>query len=254
MRNVVLAAMPYMLGFCRQNKDTRPPGEKTVAGAQRRPKWVPYYSAQVLLRLCSGTPLISSMLTPAQVNAAIAHVRRLKRNQPQGKLTLSLDMGTRIKTSQKQEGSAIKHPLRFNLLNGFYSMPLNLLSYPIFPQLFPILGTRINLIARINSICTPSSHIIISITTPSFPSFSHQTGNFSFAKNKTLSTHCLGLTLHHFIWGPPTLNTSLNQPGNFSPLVKILMNHQSEVVVTRGQSSRVFLREGFEKEGCQVGT
>jgi hypothetical protein len=68
------------------------------------------------------------MLTPAQVNAAIAHVRRLKRNQPQGKLTLSLDMGTRIKTSQKQEGSAIKHPLRFNLLKGFYSMPPNLLS------------------------------------------------------------------------------------------------------------------------------
>jgi hypothetical protein len=32
-----------------------PPGEETVAGAHRRPKWVPYYSAQVLLRLCSGT-------------------------------------------------------------------------------------------------------------------------------------------------------------------------------------------------------
>jgi hypothetical protein len=56
--------MPYMLGFCRQNKDTCRPGEEIEAGTQRRPKWVAYYNAQVLLRLCSGTlPLISGMLT-----------------------------------------------------------------------------------------------------------------------------------------------------------------------------------------------
>jgi hypothetical protein len=59
-----------------------------------------------LLRLCSGmftlstgmlssgmlsTGMLSSgMLTPAQVKAAIAHVQKLKRNQRQGKLALSL--------------------------------------------------------------------------------------------------------------------------------------------------------------------
>ena len=54
--------MPYMLGFCRQNKDTRPPGEETVAGAHKEAKWVLYYSAQVLLQALLGT-LISGMLS-----------------------------------------------------------------------------------------------------------------------------------------------------------------------------------------------
>jgi hypothetical protein len=54
-----------------------------------RPKWVPHYGVQAasghaqdtqaLLRLCSG------MLTSAQVKAAVAQVRRLKRNQRKGK-------------------------------------------------------------------------------------------------------------------------------------------------------------------------
>jgi DUF971 family protein len=39
--------------------------------------------AQALLRLCSPS---------AQVKAAFAHVRRLKRNQQQGKLILSLEV------------------------------------------------------------------------------------------------------------------------------------------------------------------
>jgi hypothetical protein len=52
--------MPYMLGFYRQNKDTRAPGGKTIAGTHRNPKWVPYYSAQVLLRLCLVTLTLGS--------------------------------------------------------------------------------------------------------------------------------------------------------------------------------------------------
>jgi hypothetical protein len=62
-------------------------GKEIVAGAHRRPKWAPHYGAQdtqALLRLCLG------ILTSAQVKAAVAHVRRLKRNQRQGKLILSL--------------------------------------------------------------------------------------------------------------------------------------------------------------------
>jgi hypothetical protein len=79
--------------------------KETVAGAHRRPKWVPHYSAQansgraqntqVLLRLCSGllrlaqacsgsAPVYSppaQVCSPsAQVKAAVAHVRGLKRN------------------------------------------------------------------------------------------------------------------------------------------------------------------------------
>jgi hypothetical protein len=66
-------------------------GKETIAGAHGRPKWVPDHGAQAdsghaqdaqaLVRLRSGS---------AQVKAAVAHVRRLKRNQQQGKLILSL--------------------------------------------------------------------------------------------------------------------------------------------------------------------
>ena len=94
-------------------------GKETVAGAQRRPKWVPHYGAQAdsgraqdtqallrlaqaLFRLCSGSAQACSGSAPAcspsaqvgspsaQVKAAVAHVRRLKRNQRKGKLILSL--------------------------------------------------------------------------------------------------------------------------------------------------------------------
>jgi hypothetical protein len=48
-------------------------------------------SAQALLRLCSGMlRLCSGCSAATQVKAAVAHVRRLKRNQRKGKLTLSL--------------------------------------------------------------------------------------------------------------------------------------------------------------------
>jgi hypothetical protein len=101
-------------------------GKETVAGAYRRPKWVPHYGtqadsghtqdtqgsaqallrlaqallglAQALLRLCSGLLRLARACSPsaqvyspsAQVKAAVAHVRRLKRNQQKGKLILSL--------------------------------------------------------------------------------------------------------------------------------------------------------------------
>jgi hypothetical protein len=69
-----------------------------VAGAHRRPKWVPHYGAQTdsgrtrdvqaLLRLCSGSDQVRS--PSAQVKAAAAHAQRLQRNQRKGKLILSL--------------------------------------------------------------------------------------------------------------------------------------------------------------------
>jgi hypothetical protein len=93
-------------------------GKETIAGAHRRPKWVPNYSGQVaqaLLRLCSGllglaracsgllrlaqacsgsapacSPSAQVGSPSAQVKAAAAHVRRLKRNQRKKKLILSL--------------------------------------------------------------------------------------------------------------------------------------------------------------------
>ena len=85
-------------------------GKETIAGAHRRPKWVPHYGAQAdsgraqdaqaLLRLCSGSaqacsPSAQVCSPSAQVKAAVAHVRRLKRNQRKGKLILSL-WGIRI--------------------------------------------------------------------------------------------------------------------------------------------------------------
>jgi hypothetical protein len=76
--------------------------KETVAGAHRRPKWVPHYGAQAdsglaqdtqaLLRLCSGSVQACSGSAPAcspsaqvcspsaQVKAAVAHVRRLKQS------------------------------------------------------------------------------------------------------------------------------------------------------------------------------
>jgi hypothetical protein len=73
-------------------------GMETVAGAHRRPKWVPHYraqadskcaeDAQARLRLGSGSAQACS--PSAQVKAAVTHVRRLKRNQRKGKLILSL--------------------------------------------------------------------------------------------------------------------------------------------------------------------
>ena len=73
-------------------------GKETVAGAHRRPKWGLRYSAQAdlgcaqdaqaMLRLCSGSVQVGS--PSAQVKVAVAHVRRLKRNQRKGKLILSL--------------------------------------------------------------------------------------------------------------------------------------------------------------------
>jgi len=77
-------------------------GKETVAGAHRRPKWVPHYGAQAnsgraqdtqaLLRLYSGSSqaLVRLWSPLAQVKAAVAHVRRLKRIQRKGKLILSL--------------------------------------------------------------------------------------------------------------------------------------------------------------------
>jgi len=73
-------------------------GKETVAGAHRRPKWIPHYGGQAdsgrgqdssgSTQLCSGsTPACSPL---AQVKAAVACVRRLKRNQRKGKLILSL--------------------------------------------------------------------------------------------------------------------------------------------------------------------
>jgi len=73
-------------------------GKETVAGAHRRPKWIPHYGGQAdsgrgqdssgSTQLCSGsTPACSPL---AQVKAAVARVRRLKRNQRKGKLILSL--------------------------------------------------------------------------------------------------------------------------------------------------------------------
>jgi hypothetical protein len=79
-------------------------GKETIAGAHRRPKWVPRYGvqadsgsaqallrhAQALLRLCSSMLTLGSGISPsAQVKAAVAHVHRLKQNQRKGKLTLS---------------------------------------------------------------------------------------------------------------------------------------------------------------------
>jgi hypothetical protein len=57
-------------------------GKETVAGAYRRPKWVPNYSAQV----------DSGRGQDAQALFKSAHVRRLlvKRKQRKGKLILSL--------------------------------------------------------------------------------------------------------------------------------------------------------------------
>jgi hypothetical protein len=73
-------------------------GKETIAGAHRRPKWIPHYSGQAnsgrgqdssgSTQLCSGsTPAYSPL---AQVKAAVTRVRRLKRNQRKGKLILSL--------------------------------------------------------------------------------------------------------------------------------------------------------------------
>jgi ribosomal protein L37AE/L43A len=72
-----------------------------------RPKWVPHYGVQAasghaqdtqaLLRLCSG------MLTSAQVKAAVAQVRRLKRNQRKGKLILSLGESFLLETPTKRQ-------------------------------------------------------------------------------------------------------------------------------------------------------
>jgi hypothetical protein len=63
-------------------------GKETVAGARRRSKWAPHYSAQANLgraqdaqalpRLCPGSAQACS--PSAQVKAAAAQVRRLKRN------------------------------------------------------------------------------------------------------------------------------------------------------------------------------
>jgi hypothetical protein len=57
-----------------------------MAEAHRGPKWVPHYGtqadsgrAQALLRLCSPSAQVFSPL--AQVKAAAAQVRRLKRNE-----------------------------------------------------------------------------------------------------------------------------------------------------------------------------
>jgi hypothetical protein len=66
-------------------------GKETVAGAHRRSKWIPHYGGQA----DSGRGQDSSGSTPAcsplaQVKAAVARVRRLKRNQRKGKLILSL--------------------------------------------------------------------------------------------------------------------------------------------------------------------
>jgi len=73
-------------------------GKETVAGAHRRPKWVPHYGAQAdsgraqdgsgSVQACSPPAQVCS--PSAQVKAAVAHVRRLKRNQRKKKLTLSL--------------------------------------------------------------------------------------------------------------------------------------------------------------------
>ena len=73
-------------------------GKETIAGAHRRPKWVPRYGAQAdsgSAQACSGSArawltLGSGILRHAQVKAAVAHIRRLKRNQRKGKLILSI--------------------------------------------------------------------------------------------------------------------------------------------------------------------
>jgi len=66
-------------------------GKETVAGAHGRPKWVPHYGAQAESEHAQDTQALLRLCSPsAQVKAAVAHVRRLKRNQRKGKLILSL--------------------------------------------------------------------------------------------------------------------------------------------------------------------
>ena len=73
-------------------------GKETIVGAHRRPKWVPHYGAQADSGACSGYSgsaqallrLVQACSPSAQVKAAVAQVRRLKRNQRKGKLILSL--------------------------------------------------------------------------------------------------------------------------------------------------------------------
>jgi len=55
-------------------------GKEAVTGAHRRPKWVPHYSVQADSGRAQNTQACSPS---AQVKAAVAHVRRLKRNQRQ---------------------------------------------------------------------------------------------------------------------------------------------------------------------------
>jgi hypothetical protein len=64
--------------------------KEIVAGAHRRPKWVPYYSAQADSGRAQDTQALLRHTHPQQVKSAVAHVRRLKRNQRKGKLILSL--------------------------------------------------------------------------------------------------------------------------------------------------------------------
>ena len=73
-------------------------GEETVAGAQKAEVGSTLWCvqadsrrAQAPLRLCSGSAQAAPVCSPsAQVKAAVAHVRRLKRNQRKGKLIPSL--------------------------------------------------------------------------------------------------------------------------------------------------------------------
>jgi hypothetical protein len=77
-------------------------GKETVTGPHRRPKWVTHFTVRRpnqgvlrMLRLCSGCSGSSQALIRyahphLRLKAAVAHVRRLKRNQGKGKLILSI--------------------------------------------------------------------------------------------------------------------------------------------------------------------
>jgi len=77
--------------------------KETIAGARRRPKGVQYDGAQAdsgraqgMFGILRVLRLYSGILSSAQVKAAAAHVRRLKRNQRKRKLILSLGVFYRV--------------------------------------------------------------------------------------------------------------------------------------------------------------
>ncbi len=120
--------------------------------------------AQALLRLCSGLLRLRSGSAPAcspsaQVKAAVAHVRRLKRNQRKGKLILSLGVFKARNDSKRALsdcGAAIAPRCRSSeTQTGLYAVVLIYLNYDNYGRTLKCSNPNRSLLKPSKKICAP---------------------------------------------------------------------------------------------------